>query len=187
MAEPALLVKNTSDISAMMTFGSAPDSGGDMTDKGDDDTADVTVYVSYLVEAEIESQPREDLLLPASPLLLDRQEFGAAAPSGPEVPAPRERQRHCTLFGWPVSRRLRAKAPAGNATGDYGVCGGYAVAIRTSATTPNVARKTSSAMPIGLGPSRWRAYRQPSITTTTKITAAPRAARITTSTAQRIR
>ena len=67
--EPALLVKNTSDISAIMTFGSVPNSGGDMTDKGDDDTADVTVYVSYLVEAETESQPPEDLLLPA---FLDR-------------------------------------------------------------------------------------------------------------------
>ena len=67
--EPALLVKNTSDISAIMTFGSVPNSGGDMTDKGDDDTADVTVYVPYLAEAETESQPPEDLLLPA---FLDR-------------------------------------------------------------------------------------------------------------------
>jgi hypothetical protein len=66
--EPAVLVKNTSDISAIVTFGSVPNSGGGMTDRDDDDTADVTVYVSYLVEAEIESQP-EDLLLPA---FLDR-------------------------------------------------------------------------------------------------------------------
>jgi hypothetical protein len=66
--EPALLVKNTSDISAILTFGSVPNSGDDMTDKGDDDTADVTIYVSYLVKAETESQP-EDLLLPA---FLDR-------------------------------------------------------------------------------------------------------------------
>jgi hypothetical protein len=70
--EPAVRVKNTSDISAILTFGSVPYSGGDMTDKGDDDTADVTVYVSYLVEAEIENQQPEDLLLPASPLLFDR-------------------------------------------------------------------------------------------------------------------
>ena len=62
--EAVVLVKNTSDISTIVTFGSVPNSGGD---KGDDDTADVTVYVSYLVEAETESQP-EDLILPAPPL-----------------------------------------------------------------------------------------------------------------------
>ena len=69
--EPAVRVRNTSDISAILTFGSVPNSGDDMTDKGDDDTADVTIYVSYLVEAETESQ-QEDLFLPAPPLLLDR-------------------------------------------------------------------------------------------------------------------
>ena len=62
-----MLVKNTSDISTIVTFGSVPNPA----DNGDDDTADVTVYVAYLVEAETESQP-EDLLLPAPPLLLDQ-------------------------------------------------------------------------------------------------------------------
>ena len=68
--EQTVLVKNTSDISVILTFGSVPNSGGNMAD-GDDDTADVTVYVAYLVEAETESQP-EDLLLPAPPLLSDQ-------------------------------------------------------------------------------------------------------------------